>query len=521
MGCTNVTIEAPLPPLDSVGSAIVKQGQNTSDPTSWLLVGGQRYWIPSGGVYNCLRSSGVPGPYLLSNAELDARPDQTGQHADCGQGNDPRGYLDAVWSPGPGKVGVRGWTTDPNVRTRSIDVHVYVGGPAGSAAAAGFNIGATKAYRPDVNSAFPGDGNYHGYDTVVQTSKSGTQQVCAYGINAGPGGNVLLGCTNVTIEAGTSGFTASSATGFPTGGAYVQGPCVVQEYSGGAWGRFLRVGQGGPSYTVRHGMLEGYLSRANGAMGPLGCPTSDEYQFGDGSRQNFEGGILEWHPGFSGAVAVSGRTPSPEECLPAGELVSADETATRRTMDCLVFGGAKIDQVVLAGLGEYADSATKLLASKTVSVASYQRDGKTVVSYIRYQKGLGDIAAQVPAKDARYLSKIAGRAFLVVAATDAFFESYYDHAGNDWAALIAVAKAAGTVGGGVLGAGAATAVASAACATGVGCVIVGGVVVAVGGGVGAWLGGSVTEAVVEMVFEDVEYGCMYVGFIPFECPTPA
>ncbi len=212
LGCRTVTIAAPS------DNAIVKQGQNLADPASWLVVGGQRYWVPDGAVFNCLQGSGVPGPYYLSNADLDARPDQAGQHAACGAGNDPRGQLGGVGSPSSGSISVRGWATDPNVRTRSLSIHVYVGGQAGSGAA-GYDIGAAQAYRPDVGAAFPGDGNYHGFDTTITTDRTGSQPVCAYAINAGPGNNVLLGCKTVTIAA--AGEPLGTAFGAPCGGITV------------------------------------------------------------------------------------------------------------------------------------------------------------------------------------------------------------------------------------------------------------------------------------------------------------
>ncbi|WP_156415651.1 hypothetical protein [Terrabacter sp. Soil811] len=158
------------------------------------------------------------------------------------------------------------------------------------------------------------------------------------------------------------------------------------------------------------------------------------------------------------------------------------------------------------------------MRSRTVTVASYERDGHSVVSYIRYQKGLGEAATQLPAKSSRYLGKVAGRAFLVVSAVDAFVSSYYDHSGQQSAPLIAAAKAAGALGGGVLGAAVGTAIAGT-CATGVGCVILGGVVVAVAVSGGAWLGGKAADLVVELAFEDVKQACLYVGFIPVQCPN--
>jgi len=77
-----------------------------------------------------------------------------------------------------------------------------VGGQAGTPGAQGFDLGPARSYRPDVNSAYPGDGNYHGFDATISTSKSGNQQVCAYAINVGPGANVLLACRNVFIKYG-------------------------------------------------------------------------------------------------------------------------------------------------------------------------------------------------------------------------------------------------------------------------------------------------------------------------------
>jgi hypothetical protein len=47
--------------------------------------------------------------------------------------------------------------------------------------------------RNDVGKAYPAYGTFRGYDLVVPIAGG---QVCAYGVNAGPGGNVLLGCRN-------------------------------------------------------------------------------------------------------------------------------------------------------------------------------------------------------------------------------------------------------------------------------------------------------------------------------------
>lgn len=190
---------APRALADSWDNGIVKMASNPSNPTSWFVVGGQRYWIPDGGTYTCLQSKGVPGPYYLSDAQLNSRPDQVGQRARCGADNNPWGYFDAVSSPSPQVISVAGWAVDRNIWTRPLEFHVYVGGQAGSGAE-GINLGRPAAYRPDVAQAFSGYGYYQGVSSAFATSRKGTQQVCLYAINVGPGGNVLLGCKTVNIK---------------------------------------------------------------------------------------------------------------------------------------------------------------------------------------------------------------------------------------------------------------------------------------------------------------------------------
>ncbi|MGQ0433342.1 MAG: M23 family metallopeptidase [Microthrixaceae bacterium] len=108
----------------------------------------------------------------------------------------PFGSYDAAGSPEPGTVRVSGWAIDPNDRGAALDIHVYLGGPAGSGAP-GHAIRA-DGYRQDVGSAFPGSGNYHGFDAVI-VAQAGNYPVCVYAINIGAGSNVLLGCRDVGV----------------------------------------------------------------------------------------------------------------------------------------------------------------------------------------------------------------------------------------------------------------------------------------------------------------------------------
>jgi hypothetical protein len=110
----------------------------------------------------------------------------------------PFGAYDSASSPLGGTVRVTGWSIDPNAATQPLARHVYVGGPAGTQGAEGQALTAARS-RPDVAAAFPGTGTTHGLDETFTTAKRGSQQVCLYAINVGPGGNVGLGCKTVTI----------------------------------------------------------------------------------------------------------------------------------------------------------------------------------------------------------------------------------------------------------------------------------------------------------------------------------
>lgn len=107
----------------------------------------------------------------------------------------PVGVLDSV-SALPGNVRVTGWVFDPDT-TDSTAVHVYVNG-IGRAFTAGNS-------RPDVDVAYGGVGEFHGFDVTVPVVSAGAQEVCVYGINVGPGTNVQLGggCRSVTVQSGS------------------------------------------------------------------------------------------------------------------------------------------------------------------------------------------------------------------------------------------------------------------------------------------------------------------------------
>jgi len=105
----------------------------------------------------------------------------------------PIGFLDSVVATGlgHGQVRVSGWAFDPTSPTTAINVHVYVN-----------NVGyalTVGEYRPDVQSAYPQTTANQGFAATLP-APPGLDQVCAYGINVGPGDNALLpNCVSVTV----------------------------------------------------------------------------------------------------------------------------------------------------------------------------------------------------------------------------------------------------------------------------------------------------------------------------------
>ena len=107
---------------------------------------------------------------------------------------DPVGYLDGADSPEPGKLHVAGWAFDRDDVNASLKIHIYVGGVFAG------EISAWKG-RADVNGSFPGIGDYHGFEEVIEISQSGNQTVDVYAINVGGGSNIHIGSATVTIAA--------------------------------------------------------------------------------------------------------------------------------------------------------------------------------------------------------------------------------------------------------------------------------------------------------------------------------
>lgn len=117
-------------------------------------------------------------------------------------GVNPHGCLDSVVSNQSGKITIKGWAFDRDNLTCPIDIHVYVGEPAESGAPR--YVVTANTSRSDVNNAYAGVGNYHGFDSNISVDITGTKTVYVYACNVGGGTNVLLGTRTITIQSNTA-----------------------------------------------------------------------------------------------------------------------------------------------------------------------------------------------------------------------------------------------------------------------------------------------------------------------------
>lgn len=137
----------------------------------------------------------------------------------------PTGVVDEIIG-GAGTVSVRGWAFDYDDVSQPVGIHVYIGTTC---------IGTCMAdlERPDVNNAYPGVGNYHGYNATFNVNFTGTQTVSVYAIDlTRNSNNVLLGSRTVTIQGDNTGPVISNiyVTDIDATGYTVH--CTVTDSSG-------------------------------------------------------------------------------------------------------------------------------------------------------------------------------------------------------------------------------------------------------------------------------------------------
>lgn len=100
-----------------------------------------------------------------------------------------------------GGVKVRGWCFDKRDHSVSLQVHVYIGGPAGDESAEKNTETVANKSRPDVDNVHK-CGSNHGYDNTVKTSKSGKQTVYVYAYNPITKDRTFIKSFTVTIPEG-------------------------------------------------------------------------------------------------------------------------------------------------------------------------------------------------------------------------------------------------------------------------------------------------------------------------------
>jgi hypothetical protein len=178
-------------------------------------------------------------------------------------GRTPTGSFESLTASGETGT-ASGWTLDPDTNA-SIEVHLYVNG-------VGKAYVANKA-RGDVGAVYPQLGVNHGFVEQFPL-KSGANEVCAYGINTGPGGNSFLGCRTVTVAQTDLGrapvgnfesLTVSGTTATATGWSLdpdTSAPIAVHLYVNGAGKEYIAnkgrpdVGAAYPALGNDHGFTE-------------------------------------------------------------------------------------------------------------------------------------------------------------------------------------------------------------------------------------------------------------------------
>jgi SpoIID/LytB domain protein len=102
------------------------------------------------------------------------------------------GNLETATAPGPGVVSVTGWSLNPAGNSVADFVDVYADGNLLGRLAA-------NTPRPDVATAQPGAGPYHGFASTFPLT-GGVHQICVHGIDGVK--NPVIGCKSVTLPSG-------------------------------------------------------------------------------------------------------------------------------------------------------------------------------------------------------------------------------------------------------------------------------------------------------------------------------
>ncbi len=89
----------------------------------------------------------------------------------------PKGCFDTATNAGDGKIRLTGWAFDDDSPSKSLNLHIYVGGAYGSGVP--MKTATANVSRPDVNKAYGITGN-HGFDVTISTTYTGKQPIYIY-----------------------------------------------------------------------------------------------------------------------------------------------------------------------------------------------------------------------------------------------------------------------------------------------------------------------------------------------------
>ncbi|MGJ0203214.1 hypothetical protein [Leucobacter sp. gxy201] len=104
----------------------------------------------------------------------------------------PAGKLGDLWAT-PGTISMWGWALDPDT-VDPIVLHVSINGRWAVVNADAQNLSTQGLY--------PNHGTNHGFSARIPAD-AGSNKVCVYAINQGPGSNTTLGCRTVTVPSGS------------------------------------------------------------------------------------------------------------------------------------------------------------------------------------------------------------------------------------------------------------------------------------------------------------------------------
>lgn len=241
---------------------------------------------------------------------------------------EPTGYLDAA-----GCDVIAGWTQDPDEPAKAIDVHLYLGGPAGSGAPA---VAVTaNVYREDLCAAI--GSCEHGFLRTPPLSlfDGAARDVYAYAIDSMGGPNPLLGASPKPLQC------APSASGVRR---KVTAVSAVDAWSFNSFWDVLPL------------PAEGAAALAQGADLPA-APVLAVPDDGSGALWLLDKGVRRAVP--AGAVGPWRFDPSKAETRPTAELLAMVEGPAVRSRPVLVLfeGLALIDDAIPEVPGESTSSS--------------------------------------------------------------------------------------------------------------------------------------------------------------------